>query len=220
MTDILAEIQCDQRDAQIFNHFKKALPLVIFLSLSIAAAMFTYYRRHEARAQHNMISGDALITTITNAAAGGDQDLAFKELSDLAAKSHNRAKELALITQVQIKLRGQDYVAAKALLTSIVSRPDYSSLTTSYARLIWLSLVIDQKNLPAAEHQQFEQYLQYFSSSQQEFFGMVSMIKALWQIKNGQLELAKNTLVTILSSNLSSDIVKEQAQALMSNQKF
>jgi hypothetical protein len=215
VADILDEVLNDQRDEKKLYYFRKTLPLVIFFTVVAVILMLIYGWYKDKQVKHNMKMGAILVKAI--AAVPDDKDLALKSLKSVVEKSNNRVGELALLEEVGIKITDKDYIGAKALLEKIINNKNYSSTTTSYACLVWLSLVIDEQNISDKERKQFQEYLQHFTNENQEFFGTAGIIKAIWYIRNNQLELAKDTLTVILSLTNISHVIKDQARALMSS---
>ena len=216
MVDILDEVLNDQKDEKKLYYFRKALPLVIFFTLVAVILMLIYSWYQDKKVKHNRQMGDILVNGIS--VVSENKDLTLKSLETVIEKSKNRVRELAILEEVGIKITDNDYMGAKALLQKIINnKNNYSSTTVSYACLVWLSLVIDEPYISDKDKIQFEEYLKYFSSEKQEFFATASIIKAIWYIRNNQLELAKDTLTLILSLTNISYVIKDQARALMSS---
>ena len=99
----------------------------------------------------------------------------------------------------------------------MINDAKYDELTTAYARIIWLSVVIDETDLSKINTNEMNEYLNYFDDENKAFFGTANIIKAIWYIKNNSIDLAINTLKKILSSKNVTQTSKDQARALLSN---
>ncbi len=213
MTDILEEILSDQREASKVYYFKKLLPFVVLLTFMVVIGMLIYGWHNDKQVTTAKQLGDILaksIYTITD-----DKTLIVKSLDELAQKNDSKLSELALLQQVNIKVAEQDYLTTRALLEKIIQRKNCSDITASYARLAWLNLAIDNDNRSEQENKQLQEYLQFFKNESQIFFGHANLIKAIWLNKNGQVQLAKDTLKNIISLNKVPSAVKKQAKAML-----
>jgi len=213
MSDILEEVLRDQSDEKKVLFFRKILPIVIFLTIVTVIGMIinNWYRDDAMR--RNMQRGDILIKATNN----DDKKLVDKTLTDLIKNSDDsNISELASLKRVGIKITEGNFEQAKILLEEIINNENYESLTSSFARVSWLSLMIEQPILSVKEKGQFEEYLKYYHNENQEFFGTASLLKAIWFIRAGQNDLAKEVLRSITSIDNLPLSIKEQAKALLS----
>ncbi|WP_316353853.1 DUF2659 family protein [Candidatus Trichorickettsia mobilis] len=218
MTDILEEVLRDQSYEKKVYYFKKALPVVILITILSVIAMLIFSWYMGTRAQHNMQMGDMLIKSMDNLILekSVDSKLIQQSLDNLVTKNNNRVREIAALKQVNLKIAVKDYDSAKVLLEKIIDNENYYETTTAYARIVWLGLVIDQKKIVASDKSKLQKYLQYFSNETKEFFGTASIIKAIWHIRNEEPESALNVLKAVMALHTTPQIIKEQAKALLS----
>jgi len=214
MTDILEEILHEQSDAKKLRYFKRLLPIVILLTIIVVICMLVNNWYSNKEAEYNRRMGDILVKSIS--LNNNEVDLTLKSLQDLKA-SHSKISELALLKEVGIKITNKDKDGAKTLLEKIINNKHDYGVTSSYARLCWLSLAIDEPKLSNIENEKFKKYLDHFSDENKEFYGTANILKAFWYIKNSQVDLAKDLLKKIISLPKATKIVKEQAKALLSN---
>ena len=64
--------------------------------------------------------------------------------------------------------------------TRASSVTEYYELTTSFARLLWLGIILDEDKISDANQTQFRNYLQYFSQENRPFFATATLMKALF----------------------------------------
>lgn len=212
MSDLLEEVLRDHSDEKKLYYFKKTLPIVIIFTVLLVTTMLIYNRYQQKTADNKMRMGDILVKTLSDQ---NDTTLIQESLNTLIAESKNRIGEVAELKQVGLKVSISDYEGAKELLEKIVSQESYSHITTSYARLTWLCLVVDQNTVSETEKARFVDYLQHFTSENQEFFGIVSILKAMWEIKNNKIDAATETIKGVMSAKDLPRALKEQAQALI-----
>jgi hypothetical protein len=223
MTDILAEVLDDKKDERIFYYFKKSLPIIIISTLIIILLMLLYNWREKEKIKNNQQTGDILVKAIS--LIDHDKSLTERSLENLITTSHNKISDLAAIEQVNIQINLGNQLKAKSLLKELINNKHYDELTTAYARLIWLSLIIDETNLSGPDIKETEEYLSYFNDDTKPFFGTANIIKAIWYINNNSrnsTEISGETSVEtilkkIISTEHTTQIVKEQAKALLLN---
>jgi len=214
MTDILEEVLSDQNDEKRLAYFKKILPVVVVCTAIIVVFML-WSNWHKAKVvENNQRTSGILIQSVSS--ANNNQELLQKSLKNLIESSGNKIGELAAIEQVGITIRQGDIEEAKNLLDKIIHNSSYTELTTAYARLIWLDLVIEVQNLASVDRNKVEEYLNYFDKEDKAFFGTANIIKAIWYIKNNASDLAKNTLIRVIAAENVTPLIKNQATALLS----
>lgn len=215
MADILDEVLSDHQDEKKLFYFRKLLPIVITATIIIVIVMVVYNWYSSKQDAHNAKVGDILLKAIN--VGETDHDTAFNSLNNLVEQEKKgKIRELFLLEQAGMKITSKDYISAKSILEKIIDTKEFYSLTRSYAKILWLCLVIDQKIILDQENEKFKNYVNSFSNEKQEFFATASLIKAFWYIRNKQVDLAKIELRNIISSNTTL-VIKTQAQALLSS---
>ncbi|WP_341756643.1 MULTISPECIES: DUF2659 family protein [unclassified Candidatus Tisiphia] len=215
MTDILEEVLSDKNEEKKLYYFKKFLPITIILTLIVILFMLINNWYNGKEIENNQKTGDILVKSI--ALINDNKDLAIKSLDNLIATSNNKIEGLAAIKQVSIKIHQGDFIEARTLLEKVINNNTYDELTSAYARIVWLSLMIDEPSLSDVNINEIEKHLNYFDDENKPFFGTANIIKATWYIRNNSKDLAKNTLKKVLSLESTTQVVKEQAKALLSN---
>ncbi|MDR0296797.1 MAG: DUF2659 family protein [Rickettsia sp.] len=215
MTDILQEVLSDKNEEKKLYYFKKFLPITIILTLIVILFMLINNWRNGKEIENNQKTGDILVKSI--ALINDNKDLAIKSLDNLMTTSNNKVEGLAAIEQVSIKIHQGDFIEARTLLKKVIDNNNYDELTSAYARLLWLSLMIDDPNLSDININEIEKYLNYFDDENKPFFGTANIIKAIWYIRNNSKDLAENTLKKLISLESITQVVKDQAKALLLN---
>lgn len=217
MTDILDEVLNDQNEEKRLVFFKRLLPIVIIISIIAITIMVIINNNKNTQIKNNQKNGDIFVKAVSLKTLQGDKELANSTLENLVNISGTKIKEIALLEQVAIKLSGKQYLEAKKLLDEIIEHKEYSEIITSYARIAWCSLVIDDKNLDISDKEKLIKYLNYFDNENKPFWAMASIMKAIWDIKNNMNAKAEKNLRNLLTSNSASDLLKDQARALLVN---
>lgn len=215
MADLLEEVLSDHQDEKKLYYFRKLLPVVVVITACIVVGMIVYNWRSAKQDHYNTLIGDILLKAMS--VAETDQDSAFSSLSGLVKQGKTHAVEIALLEKIGIKLKSKDYTSVKTITDEIINNKKFYHITKSYAKIIWLSLVIDQQVISAEEGKTVTNYLNSFSNENQEFFGTASLIKAFWYLKQNQRDLAKEVLKTTIALNNVTLVVKDQATALLSS---
>jgi len=217
MTDILDEVLNDQNEEKRLAFFKRLLPIVITISLIAITIMVINNNNKDKQIKNNQKNGDIFVKAVNLEALQDNKELASSTLENLVNISDSRIKEIALLEQVAIKISEKQYLEARDLLSKIIENKEYSEIITAYARISWCSLVIDDKNLNISDNEKLVKYLNYFDDENKPFWATASIMKAIWDIKNNMKAKAEEKLRNLLASNNTSDLLKDQARALLVN---
>ncbi len=214
MTDILEEASLDHSDEKKLFYFKRLLPIVAIFTLLVAVLMLLSNSYDDRRTRANQLEAETLLSAISTMSY--DKDLAMESLAKIIVNAKSKVGEIASLEQVSIKIAQEDYAGAKISLQKIIDS-QYTELTKNYAKLLWLSLVIDQTVISDSEKQQADIYFKYFNNDNQPFYGTVSIIKSIWYVRYGLVDLAVSLLKKIISLNDMNQLIKDQAKAMLSN---
>ena len=215
MADILDEALMDAKDEKKIILFRKILPIIIALTIIIAICMagFSWYR-HRVEF-HNQKVGDVLVDLISG--EYGEKELINESLEKLIKDGDNRPVEMAEIQRVVGIIESGNKQAAYERLESIIANPDYYEITTSFARILWLNLVLDEKSLSDELKMKARNHMQYFERPEQVFFVTATLLKAIFYKKDNQDDIAAGYAKVILNLESASLIAKEQARAILYN---
>ena len=217
MADILDEVLNDEKDEKRLLLFRRALPAIIITTIFIAIAMTGYSWYKNRIVEHNKQIGDMFIDLASGEV--GDALFTNNSLEQLIEKGESRQAELAQIQLIHRMIDNNDSSSAMARLEGVIANNNYFEITTSYARLLWLGIVLDQKELTEVTQIKARNYLDYFSKEDQLFFANATLLKSLFYKKNGQDDLAAEYASSLLKTENASIILKEQALALLSSLK-
>lgn len=214
MADILDEALSDEKDEKKIMLFRKIFPIIITLTVIIAIAMggFSWYQNRLE--SHNQKVGDMLVDLISG--EYGEKKLINESLDNLIQDGDNRQVEMAEIQRVVNVIESGDSPAAFELLESIIANTNYNDITRSFARLLWLNLILDEKSISDELKMKARNHMQYFKEPSQVFFINATLLKAVFYKKNNQNDLAAEYANTILDLESASLIAKEQARAILS----
>jgi len=217
MADIIDEILNDVKDEKRLTLFRKSLPVIIITSFIITLCIAGYSWYSDKVTEHNRTTGDQFLKLVFNN-SNAEPEIVHR-LENIVSSEGNRQIELAEIKIVSGLIAENKIQLAMEKLDSIINNKKYYDITTNFARLLWIGLVLDQNNIPSDLRDKIDNYFQYFKDSKQPFFANATLLKALFYKKNAENNLAleqANILLT-LSSDEVPESVKEQAKAIIAN---
>lgn len=215
MADILDEVLNDAKDEKKLILFRKLLPIIIIFTIVIAIAIATYTLYTNKKAEHNRKIGDMFVEIISG--EYGDNATIISALKDLVDTSENRQAELADLEIASKLIAENNSTEALQALEAIINNTEYYELTTSFARLLWIGLILDEEKLSDTMQMQSRNYLQYFAQEDQPFFATATLMKALFYKKNKQNDLAVEYANVVLNLQDATLILKEQARAILAS---
>lgn len=214
MADILDEVLSDEKDENKILLFRKVLPIIIVTTIIIAISIASYSWYQHKTTDYNRKIGDEFVELILEP---GEADAAILSLEALVNDSQNRQIELAELKIVSTLIAANNVAAAMEKLETIINNTKYYDITTSFARLVWISRVLDADKMSEEVHTKAIAYLQYFTNKDQPFFATATLLKALFYKKHDQNDLATKYAAIILESKDASLILKEQARAILAS---
>ncbi|AFE54921.1 DUF2659 family protein [Rickettsia typhi] len=217
MTDILDEVLSDQNEEKRLIFFKKLALIIIIISIVAITIMVIINNNKDNRIKNNKKNGDILVKTIGLDTTKANNELAFNTLENLVTSSNTKIKEIAALEQVALKISEKKYLEAKELLNKIIENKEYSEISTSYARISWCCIVLDDQNLDIQDKEKLQKYLDYFDDEKKPFWATATIIKSILDIKHNMKTQAEKNLKNLLASNNVSDLLKDQAKALLVN---
>jgi predicted negative regulator of RcsB-dependent stress response len=218
-SDILTELLSEAEHEKRLLLFKKTLPWIVAGALLIACLIAGYNWYQNRLEQQQKINGDLLFDTVL-----GDKiespDLLEKSLALLAANKHIRQSELAGFYFAARLASERKTNEALSLLQTMVDEKSHHALTRSYARILWLSLVLDQDEITGQMKIVANEYMSYFTNPEQEFFFLATLMKALFYQKTQQFALAIEGANVILGAKNADNGLKLQAKALLDRLQY
>lgn len=216
MTDILEEILNEDKDFKRLSVFRKILPAIIISTVIIACGIAGYSWFSAAKIKHNKELGDLFIQSFTPEHANKNKKIITNILEELKSGRDSNLHELAAIKIVSNQIQDNHNSLAMQSLEEIVGNKDYSEITKSYARILYITLVIDVEELTSTQENKAREYLQYFTKETQLFYATASLLKSLFYFKNQQFDLAKEYASEVLKLSRASIVIKDQAKAIIS----
>lgn len=214
MNDIFDEMLDDEKNYKRLESFKKALPMIIFFTIVISITISGYSWISRLQSQRNKILGDSFIQLVSNEYI--DRGLLNNLLKEISVSKENKVHELALIKLLNTQLELNNILEAMQLIESIVLSKNYSEITTSYARILYITLILDINHLTNSQETKTKEYLEYFSKDSQVFYTTATLLKSLFYFKNNQLNSAKKYALKIISLPKAPGAIKEQASIILS----
>lgn len=213
MTDILEEILNDEKDAKRLQIFRKILPIIIILTIVTAIFMAGYNWFSESTTLHNQEIGDSFVQLVSGDYK--DKKLVNSLLEEITVNSENKLSELASLKLVNTEVQLNDITKATELLENIINKKEYSDITKSYARILYISLILDIDNLTISQENKSREYLQYFNKDSQVFYATATLLKSLFYLKKNDFNFAKQYASETLKLSRASAVIKEQAKAII-----
>jgi hypothetical protein len=215
VADILDEVLNDAKDEKKLILFRKLLPIIIILTIVIAISIAAYTLYANKKAEHNRKIGDMFVEIISG--EYGDNSAIISALKDLVDTSKNRQAELAELEIASKLIAENNSTDALNALETIINNAEYYELTPSFARVLWIGLILDEDKQSDTMQMQSRNYLQYFAQEDQPFFETATLMKALFYKKNKQNDLAVEYANAVLNLQDATLILKEQARAILAS---
>mgnify|MGYP001246036013 CR=1 FL=1 len=215
MTDILDEILNDDKDAKRLQIFRKTLPIIIIFTIITAIIIAGYTWFSQAKTQNNQEIGDSFVQLVS--VEYTDEKLVTSLLEEITINSETKLSELASIKLVSTQVQLNDIPKAIQALETIIDNKEYSEITTSYARILYISLILDIADLSTDQENKSREYLQYFNKDSQVFYATATLLKSLFYLKINQFDFAKEHALEVLKLPRASGVIKEQAKAVLAH---
>lgn len=216
MADIIDEVIRDSREEKKIAYFKKSLPIILIATIVIIFGMIVNDFRKNNAQEHNQEIGDIILNSLENLSK--DPDVTMEGLKYVQDNAKNHAKDLAILQQVAINIASDKKDEALALLNIAISDKKLLDLTRSYAKLTWISIIMDKKSISDEEKNIMEKYFKDFTEKT-PFFASSKLLEALYYSSSDK-EKAASIAQSLISSKLVTVNVKEEAAALISNLKI
>lgn len=215
MADIIDEVLSDKNEERKVFYFKKALPIVGVITLLAIVAMVIHDARVTAREKYNMEMGDTIVKSLENVQT--DPKLVTEGIKHVMDNATNHAKDIASLQMLAMNIASNKLDEAVALAQNITNDSDYLPLTQSYAKFMWLNIVLDSKRINDPENQKLAtKYFDSFDKDSTAFYGSVNLLQALYYQKRDKEKAMKIIEKLITSKNVSATI-QDEARAIMAN---
>lgn len=215
MNDILSEVLSDKNEERKVFYFKKALPIIGIITLIVIVCMVINNVRMTSKERYNIEMGDTLAKSLDNLES--DPKTALEVIRHLMNNAENHVKDIAALQMIAMNISGKDKDYTLEILQKVISGEGYLELTQNYAKLMWLSIVLDNKKALDLENQKLvEKYFTSFESDDAPFYGSANILKALYY-KDTNKEKAVKILEKIISSKKVGAITQDEARAIIAN---
>lgn len=215
MSDIFEEAKLEASSERKFNLFYKSLPYIFGLGFICAVTIAVYYWQTNKTLVKNQNISDLLVNAITSEAQHSEDHQRSAAIDSIISLGV-RQSELAELKAASILIQQNSLTEAKAKLVAILENDQYRLLTRRYAKLLWMSLIIDQANISESEKVKIEEYFRLFAPDL-PYYGMASILEALYYYKIGQIDKAEAKAEQMVYDGHISPMLKEQARMLILN---
>ena len=215
MADILDEVLSDKNEERKVFYFKKALPIVGAITLLAIIFMVINNARIASNEKYNMEMGDTIVKALENVST--DQKLVTEGIQYVIDNAKNHAKDIAALQMLTMTIASNNMDGAVDLTQKMIKDNDYLELTQSYAKLTWLSIVLDSKRIKNPANQKLaEKYFDSFDKDTKAFYGTANLLQALYYKKTDKEKAVKIAEQLISSKNVSATI-QDEARAVIAN---
>ena len=215
MSDILDEVVRESNDEKKMLYFKKALPIVAIITVVIVIGMIINNYLNSRAEKHSIEIGDTLIKSMENIRS--EPQLTLEGLEYVISNAKNNEKDIAALQLLAIHLASKNLDTALNVIDKIVESKNHLPLTTAYAKLMWISIMVENKDISEEDNAKLNKYFDAFKENT-PFYGSANLLKAMWY-KDKDSEQAIVILQKLISNKEVTSIIKEEAKSLISNLK-
>lgn len=215
MADILDEVLSDKSEERKVFYLKKALPIVGAITLLVIIIMVINNIRVSTKAKYNIEMGDTLVKSLEHAQT--DPKVAIEGIEYLMDNAENHAKDIAALQMIAMNISRGDASGALSTIQKVIDGKNYLSLTQNYAKLMWISVILDSPDAIQEESsKQLEKYFKDFESEDVPFYGSANLLKALYYEKTDKAK-ALSIAEKIVSSKKVAPTLQDEARAIIAN---
>lgn len=218
MVDIIEEIVNEEKDAKRLHYFQKLFaPIIIFtVIIALLIAFWGYYSKKKE--EHNQEIGDIFVEVPNNKV--NSEEYLDNGLGGVIATSGNNLEQLAKIKLAAHHIQKGKKESAAELLKGMIEDKSSLEVTKAYARIILLSMIIDNEDINESDKLEASNLLNYFSSPEKPLFATGTLFKSLFYLKINQLDLAEQYANQAMSLEGENIIIREQASVILNNIKY
>jgi len=215
MADILDEVLSDKSEERKVFYLKKALPIVGAITLLVIMIMVINNIRASTKGKYNIEMGDTLVRSLENAQT--DPKVAIEGIEYLMNNAENHAKDVAALQMIAMNISRGDASGALSTIQKIIEGKNYLPLTQNYAKLMWISIILDSPDAMQEEStKQLEKYFKDFASEDAPFYGSANILQALYYKKTDKAK-ALSIAEKVVSSKKVAPTLQDEARAIIAN---
>lgn len=218
MTDILDEILNDEKDTKRITVFRKIFPIIVSLTIVIAVIMAGYSWISAKKTRENQEIGDLFVQLLSG--EYNDKKLIVSLFEEIKSGKDNKISELSALKLVGDQIKNNNTEEALKSIEDIAANKTMSEITRSYAKILYLNLILDMNDINADQENKIREYFQFFSKDTQVFYATATLLKSLFYLKKQQFDLAKKYSMEILDLPRASVVIKDQARAIIEKLKY
>ena len=215
MTDILDEVLSDKNEERKVFYLKKALPIVGAITLLVIIIMVINNIRVSTKEKYNLEMGDTLVKALESAQS--DPKVAIEGIQYLMDNAENHVKDAAALQMIAVNLGRGSLDEVLSLAAKIINDKGYLPLTQAYAKLMWISIIIDGDSTTKQKNAELlVKYFKDFNDESTPFYGSANLLQALYYQSTDQAK-ALTILETVIASKKVATTVREEARAVIAN---
>jgi|GEM_PF-2003517 len=215
MADILDEVLSDKYEERKVFYLKKALPIVGITTLIMIIIMVINNIRVSTKEKYNIEMGDTLVKALENAQT--DQKVAIESIEYLMDNAQNHSRDAAALQMIAMNIARNNTGEALSVIERVIGDKNYLSVTQSYAKLMWISIILDSAtNIKKEKAKQIEGYFKDFESEDVPFYGSANVLKALYYQKTDTAK-ALSIAEQIVASKKVAPTLQDEARAIIAN---
>lgn len=215
MTDILDEVINDKNEERKVFLLKKALPIIGALTILAVIIMVIGNIRASSREKYKLETGDLLLTALENIQT--DPKSAAEGIKYLMEDSKNHTRDIAALQMIAMNLYSKKFQDVLDLTTKIIQDSTYLDLTRDFAKLTWISIVVDGNATTQEKNtKQIKKYFDDFNNEDTPFYGSANLLQAIYY-QNTDSEKAIKIAEKIISAKKVSPTIQDEARAVIAN---
>jgi uncharacterized membrane protein len=208
--DILDEVEKDYQEIRRIILFKKLIYIALLIGF-ISIICIVSYKYYADKLKQNTFEMSNLL--FQSEKQNLEESLVTLEAIMKTSKGH--VKDLAALKIVQIKFANNNPMEAKNILYNIIIG-NYSDITKSYAKLLWVSYNLDNANEDIKDDKlSMQDLFKDIDNKNIVFYGQFNILKALWLLKEKKEDQASETLNQLINLNILPLGLKEVTQTIL-----
>ena len=214
MSDILDEVTVDWVEERKLLFFKRLLPIAAGVTVLIVMFMIWYNHHNSKITLQNQETSDLFVQAMD--ARNSDPKTYNEVLDSLMRDNGTGISDLAGLEKVHSYMESGDSASALEKLATLANNAT-NNLTREYSKIVWMAIIIDTKDISDSEKRRFEDLDKYFSDKNKPFFCYAALLRAMFNIKNDNKNEARAILQELVANDKASQLIKDQARAILAN---
>ncbi len=212
MSDLLDEVLDEEKFEKRINNFRTVLPKLIIAATVIVVLFFAKNLWDDKKEENKAQNSDVLISVLQFSEHIQDS---IAKLQKIEGENSFKQQEIAAIKIATLYIKNNKLEDAFEQLENIINQSGYSVISKQYAKLLWISYAMTNKQLNDKQSKKLEQLL-YGHEPAGPFNASLTLFRVLHAREKGDLEKAKTMANAFISNNKDApQIIKNQIKAII-----